>query len=73
MSDYGKIRSVKVTTLSTTAYCCITTDKRSLDVKLSPGMSSGASLRQTSQELREKAQKLLDRADLIDFAEKVFI
>lgn len=71
MNDYGKIKSVKLKVLATAAYACIETDKRSLDVKLSPGKPAGASLRETVADLREKAKRLEYQANLIELADQL--
>lgn len=73
MTDYGNIKNVKIKVLTTAAYACIETDRVSLDVKLDAGMPAGASMRRTAAELREKAQRLLDRAQLIEMADEIYL
>lgn len=53
------------------AYACIKTDNTSLDVLLSPGRSPAKSLLETAAEMREKAAKLIERAELIEAAQKL--
>lgn len=50
------------------AYACISTTGRSLDVRLHSGRSASTSLRQLAQEEREKAQRLLRRARVMEAA-----
>ena len=50
------------------AYACIKWDKGAMDVRLEPGRSAGASLRETAAEMRAKAERLNRDADLIDGA-----
>lgn len=50
------------------AYACITTPTKSLDVQLKGGMPASKSLTATAAEMREKAQSMLDRAELLDAA-----
>ena len=51
------------------AYACIQTETRTLDVRLAPSIPAGASLRQTAQEMRERAARLISTAELIERAE----
>ncbi len=60
--------SVRVMLGAQSAYACIKTDKTSLDVRLSPGRSAKTSLSETVKEIREKAARMLKRADLIEAA-----
>lgn len=53
------------------AYACIKTETKTLDVRLSPGRSAAKSLQETVQEIREQAARLLDRAALIEAAERL--
>lgn len=50
------------------AYAVIMTDTRSLDVLLAPGRSAAKSLRESAEEDRAKAERLLARAELLDQA-----
>lgn len=50
------------------AYACIATATTSLDVRLSPGRSADSSLRVSASEMRDKADRLLRRAGLIEQA-----
>lgn len=50
------------------AYACIQWEKGVMDVRLEPGRSAGASMRETAAEMRAKAEKLKRDADLIDAA-----
>lgn len=59
---------VKVRLGFQSAYACIKTDTTNLDVRLSPGKSAKASLGETVKEMREKAESILKRADLIEAA-----
>lgn len=59
---------VKVICLAQHAYAAITTPNRSLDVLLFPGRSPAQSMRETVEEMREKAAKILDRAAFIESA-----
>lgn len=56
----------KVIVGASTAYACISTPTRSIDVLLRAGRAPAASLRETVEELREKARALQDRADFIE-------
>jgi hypothetical protein len=53
------------------AYACIRTTSTSLDVRLEAGHSPASSLAYESQDLRRKAQALIQRADLIEQASKM--
>lgn len=53
------------------AYACITTPTTSLDVRLDPGMSASKAMLRSAKELREQAERLLKRAELIETAEKL--
>lgn len=53
------------------AYACITTASKSLDVRLSAGKSARQSLRESAVELRQHAARLLERANLIESAERL--
>lgn len=50
------------------AYACIELPGRSMDVALSPGKSAAESLKLSAQELRAKAAKDLERAELMEAA-----
>lgn len=50
------------------AYACISSDNRTMDVMLSPGMSAVKSMRQSAAEMRKKADDLQERATYIDQA-----
>lgn len=55
------------------AYACISTPTRSLDVLLHAGRAPAVSLRETVEELREKARALQDRADFIESHIELFV
>lgn len=45
------------------AYAVIESPGRCLDVRLEPGRSAAVSLRQSAEELREKARRILQQAE----------
>lgn len=53
---------------ATAAYAAIRAQSRALDVKLEPGRSAAQSLRESADELRQQAARLVTRADLMDKA-----
>lgn len=53
------------------AYACITTGSRSMDVLLTEGMSAAESLRNSAQEMRQKAERLIENAQLLEAAAKI--
>ena len=63
-------KSMKVNVIfgAQSAFACIKTPTRTLDVKLEPGRSAAKSLVESATEMREKAAKLIDRATLIETA-----
>lgn len=63
--------NVKVIVGAQHAYACIKTETTSLDVLLSPGRSPAQSLLETATEMREKAAKLIARAELVEQAQKL--
>jgi predicted anti-sigma-YlaC factor YlaD len=50
------------------AYACITHDRGTMDVRLSPGCSAHRSLFEYAGELRQKAAEQIERAALIEQA-----
>lgn len=50
------------------AYACIKHDNGNMDILLSAGKSASASLRETAQEWRDKAARLLRNAGIADQA-----
>lgn len=50
------------------AYACITHATGSMDVQLAAGHSPEFSLAQSARELREKAESMIRRADILDQA-----
>ena len=50
------------------AYACVKHDNGSMDILLSAGKSASASLRETAQEWRDKAARLLRNAGIADQA-----
>jgi len=50
------------------AYACITTNSKSLDVRLEHGKSAAQSLADSADDLRVQASRLLERAGLLDAA-----
>lgn len=62
---------VKVLVGAQHAYACIKTKGTSLDVLLSPGRSPAKSLQETATEMREKAAKLIARAEMVEQAQKL--
>jgi transposase-like protein len=59
---------VKVIVGAQYAYACIKTDRTTLDVQLAAGRSAAQAMREFAAEQREKAQRLLRQADLVDAA-----
>jgi hypothetical protein len=60
--------SVRVLVGAEAAYACIKTGTTSLDVRLPPGKSAGAAMREVAAEMTEKAEMMLERARLIESA-----
>jgi hypothetical protein len=60
--------SVRILVGAQSAYACIKTETTSLDVQLSAGKSPKTSLGETVKEMREKAERMNKRADLIEAA-----
>lgn len=62
--------SPKVTVLigAASAYACIRTESRNLDVQLKAGCSAHKSLRESAAELRREADERVRRAELMDAA-----
>jgi hypothetical protein len=50
------------------AYACITHGTTSMDVRLAPGRAPSVSLRESAEELREKAKAMLHRATIMEEA-----
>lgn len=50
------------------AYACIKRDGQSLDVKLSPGKPAHASLRESAQDARQTAERLIRQAETMEAA-----
>ncbi len=50
------------------AYACIKRGGQSLDVKLSPGKSAQASLRESAKDARQTAERLIRQAETMEAA-----
>jgi uncharacterized protein (UPF0276 family) len=55
-------------TMGVNDYACIIYDKGTMNVLLMPERSASESMRETANEMRMKAQKALERAQLIEQA-----
>lgn len=57
--------------IGASAYACIKSPECELDVRLEPGRGAAQSLQETAREYRERAARLIARADLMDCAADV--
>lgn len=67
MNKFDNIK-VRVMIGAESAYACIKLPNKSTDVLLSRGCSPEHSLKESAQEAREKAARLLEQADVMDAA-----
>lgn len=65
--------TVKTIVGAEAAYACISTESVSLDVRLAPGKSAFKSLKESAAEMREQAERLIKRAELIEQAAALLV
>ena len=65
-ADFRNLKATLI--IGASAYAHIKTDTIDMDIRLEPGRSASQSLRETADEWREKAARLLRNADLAELA-----